>query len=92
MGSEGTLFPCKVEIKDHEIWTTVHQVKLQNVSGERDPTYVRLEPSEKIEVCRALLPHQGGRRGSLARFVLLRDWNVDAPRWVLSKEFKINSN
>jgi hypothetical protein len=87
---EGTHFPCTVEIKDRGIWMVAHEVRLQNVSGERDPIYARLEPGQNVEVCRALLPHDGGKRGALARFVLKRDWNTDAPRWVLSREFKID--
>jgi hypothetical protein len=87
---EGTFFPCVVEVKNRGIWTAVHRVLLQNVSGERGPIYVQLDPGENIEVCTALLPARGGRSGALARFVLLRDWNLDAPRWVLSNEFKVD--
>jgi hypothetical protein len=88
---EGIFFPCLVEVntQDSGAWKVVREVKLQSVSGDRDPSYVRLEPGADIEVCRALLPAQGGTHAMQARFVLLRDWNVDAPRWVRSKDFKI---
>jgi hypothetical protein len=86
---EGTFFPCVVEVKGAGKWTAVHEVKLENVSGKRDPTYLRLEPGESIEVCRALLPEQGGKHGAVARFVLLRDWNIDAPRWVVSTDVQV---
>ncbi len=88
-GGEGAFFPCVVEVEQQRMWRSIREIKLENVTGKRDPEYVPLEPGEVIEVCRALLPHQGGTRRASARFVLLRDWNVDAPRWVLSKTFTI---
>jgi hypothetical protein len=89
---EGTFFPCVVEINVGRAgaWKSVDRVNLENISGERGPVYVRLDPGKEVEVCRALLPAQGGSHGTVARFVLLRDWNVDAPLWVASKDFKVD--
>lgn len=88
---KGMFYPCKVEVtaKNSKRWISIRDIKLQNVSGNRGPTYARLGPGERIEVCRALLPYEGGKRGELARFVLMRDWNVDAPPWTISNEFEI---
>jgi len=86
----GTFFHCSVEKRDKGLhrWRVIHK---NDLSQFHNPTLMKLEikPNEAREVCRALLPHDGGSKGDRARFRLSYTWH-DFARSIVSDPFVID--
>jgi hypothetical protein len=72
----GTFFHCSVEKWDKSVrhWRVVHK---NDLSQFHNPNLkgVEIKPNEGREVCRALLPHDGGSEGDRVRFRLSYTWH-----------------
>lgn len=86
----GTFFHCSVEKwdKTRKKWRVVHK---NDLSQFHNPNIQKIEiqPGEAREVCRALLPHEGGAQGDLVRFRLGYAWS-DFRRSTVSATFMID--
>jgi len=86
----GTFFHCSVEKWDKGLhrWRVVHK---NDLSQFHSPNLTKLEikPNEAREVCRALLPHDGGSKGDRARFRLSYTWH-DFAQSIVSDPFVID--
>lgn len=72
----GRFFPCELETWDRQRkrWEQIKETRLFQFGHPRIVTVI-VAPHTGIDVCRALLPHEGGRPGMTIRFRL---W----PRWM----------
>jgi hypothetical protein len=85
----GRFFPCMVQVWNvqKKRWDTPHPVKLSNYAGQA--MTVRIRPGENFEVCKNLLPQQGGHVGNSVRFALSRSWG-HAPS-IFSNTFRLGN-
>jgi hypothetical protein len=85
----GTFFHCSVEKWDNgrKRWRVVHKNDLSQFHNP-DIQKIEIKPGGMREVCRALLPHDGGSRGDRVRFRLGYTWR-DFGQSTLSDSFVI---
>jgi hypothetical protein len=86
----GTFFHCSVERWDKSLrkWRVVHKNDLSQFHNP-DLRKIEIKPNEAREVCRALLPHDGGSQGDRVRFRLSYTWR-DFAQSVVSDPFVID--
>ena len=86
----GTFFHCAVEKwdKSRKKWRVVHKNDL-NQFHNPDLQKIEIKPGEAREICRALLPHDGGSRGDRVRFRLGYTWQ-DFAQSIVSDPFVID--
>jgi hypothetical protein len=86
----GTFFHCSVEKWDKGLhrWRVIHQNDLSQFHNP-NLTTLEIKSNEAREVCRALLPHDGGAKGDRARFRLSYTWH-DFARSIVSDPFVID--
>ncbi len=86
----GTFFHCSVEKWEasQKKWRVVHK---NDLSQFHNPNIqkIAIKPGEAREVCRALLPHDGGAEGDRVRFRLGYSWS-DFRHSMLSVPFMID--
>jgi len=89
----GRFFRCSIQTWDAQVggWHTVHSPKLADFGAHQEPVHVNLDAGEELEVCRWLLPTQGGHIGDRARFALHLTWASPAAS-VASTPFTIGED
>lgn len=87
----GTFFPCSIETRNKNgKWATLNGTRTAIAQSEGPPPRdVELMPGKTQEVCRALLPHEGGRSGDCVRFRMKLGWSKTYS-YLLSDSFQIS--
>ncbi len=93
VAGHGKFFPCSIQTWDrHEArWRTALKDTLSNFPGKPHVVRIDIEPGAQLEVCRAILPHDAGRVGDKARFLLRLTW-TDARPYVSSSPFIVGDD
>lgn len=87
----GTFFPCLMETRSKNgKWATLKGPGVAIAEFHNPPFRdAVLVPGENREVCRALLPHEGGTAGACVRFRLKLGWSKSYS-YLLSDSFQIS--